>query len=247
MCNWFNDKMKGEDDWINNVWFSDEAHFHLDDYVSSKNCVFWGTEPLQDVLQQPLHSSKVTTWCAIISKTIIGPYWFEDDEGRTVTIIQENCRKVIRKVYESVSRRKEIVINQQWFVQDGSTPYTENTTLELLTQKFRDRVISQKTDNPWAAHSPDLKTCDFFLWGYLKEQFLCCKTQNIAGSKESNHKIYQSNPSGHVQESYWKRCNQVERMSEPLWCTYFPHLVNVKARTNCHKVKNGQEGLNSLK
>ena len=27
---WFNGKMEEKDDWINNVWFCDEAHFHFD-------------------------------------------------------------------------------------------------------------------------------------------------------------------------------------------------------------------------
>ena len=52
MCNWFNNKLEEDEDWINNFWFSDEAHFHLDDYANSKNCVFWGTELPQEVLQQ---------------------------------------------------------------------------------------------------------------------------------------------------------------------------------------------------
>ena len=133
MCNWFNNKMEEDENWINNVWFSDEAHFHLDGYVNSKNCVFGGAELPQEVLQQPLHSSKVTAWCAINSKTIIGPYWFEDDEGRTVTINQENYRIVIRKFYASISCWCGIFISQQWFTQDGATPHTANATLKLLT------------------------------------------------------------------------------------------------------------------
>lgn len=39
----------------------------------------------------------------------------------------------------------------------------------LLPQKFCDRVISPKTDNPWAAHFPDPKPCDIFFWGYSKD------------------------------------------------------------------------------
>ena len=54
-------------------------------------------------------------------------------------------------------------------MQDGATPHTANATLELLAQKFGDRVISRRTDNPWAAHSPDLNPYDFFLWGYAKD------------------------------------------------------------------------------
>lgn len=60
MCIWFNDKMEEDEDWIDDVWFSDEAHFHLDVYVNL-------------ILQRPLHSSKVAAWCAINSKTIVGP------------------------------------------------------------------------------------------------------------------------------------------------------------------------------
>ena len=84
MCNQFNNKKEEDEDLINNVWFSCEAHFHLDGYVNSKNCVFQGTELPQEVLQRPLHTSEVTAWCAINSKTIIGPQWFEDDDGRTI-------------------------------------------------------------------------------------------------------------------------------------------------------------------
>ena len=35
MCNWFNDKNEDNQDWIDKVWFTDEAHFHLDGYVNS--------------------------------------------------------------------------------------------------------------------------------------------------------------------------------------------------------------------
>ena len=67
-----NNKMEENEEWIDNGWFSDEAHFHLNGYINSNNNVYWGTSPPQEVLQRPLHSSKVTTWCAMNSKTIIG-------------------------------------------------------------------------------------------------------------------------------------------------------------------------------
>ena len=44
MCKWFSTKMEEEPDWINNVWFSDEAHFHLNGAVNNHNNRFWGTE-----------------------------------------------------------------------------------------------------------------------------------------------------------------------------------------------------------
>ena len=60
MCNWCNDKMEENQYWVDKVWFSDEAHSHLDGYINSKNNIFWRTAPPQKVLQWPLHFSKVT-------------------------------------------------------------------------------------------------------------------------------------------------------------------------------------------
>jgi len=35
---------------------------------------------------RPLHISKVTVWCTISSFGIIGPYFFEDEKERAVTV-----------------------------------------------------------------------------------------------------------------------------------------------------------------
>ena len=62
---------------------SDEAHFHLYGFVK-KILRYWSaTNPIK-LHERPLHSSKVTVWCAIFE--IIGPYFFEDDRERAVTV-----------------------------------------------------------------------------------------------------------------------------------------------------------------
>ena len=76
MCNWFADKIEEEPDFLDNVWFSDEAHFLRSGHVNSKNNVFWGTESPAEVLQRPLHSLKCTAWVAISKHGIIRPFWF---------------------------------------------------------------------------------------------------------------------------------------------------------------------------
>jgi hypothetical protein len=35
---------------------------------------------------------------------------------------------------------------------------------------FPARVISRRGNIEWAARSPDLNACNFFLWGYLKSK-----------------------------------------------------------------------------
>ena len=170
MCEWFNGKMEDDPEWIKNVWFSDEAHFHLDGIVSSHNYRFWGSDAPQDfIAQKPLHSVKVTAWCALSHRGIIGPYWFEDENERAVAVNQENYRATVCKFSTSLRRRRNIPYETQWFQQDGATPHTAVATRELLRAKFADRVISFRTQHIWAPHSPDLNPLDFFLWGYAKD------------------------------------------------------------------------------
>lgn len=42
MCQWFETKIEEDSDFLDNVWFSDEAHFSLCGHVNSKNSVFLG-------------------------------------------------------------------------------------------------------------------------------------------------------------------------------------------------------------
>lgn len=40
MCQWFNQMMEDDEKWVKNIWFLDEAHFHLDNEVNSPNFRF---------------------------------------------------------------------------------------------------------------------------------------------------------------------------------------------------------------
>ena len=49
MCQWFCDKIDAVSDFLDNVWFSDEAHFLLSGHVNSKNNIFGVAHPLSTV------------------------------------------------------------------------------------------------------------------------------------------------------------------------------------------------------
>ena len=89
MCEWFNKRLEHDPQWINQVWFSDEAHFHLNGVVNRQNFRYWGTEKPEEIAERLLHSPKCTAWCAISAVGLIGPFWFEDSDGDTVTITAE--------------------------------------------------------------------------------------------------------------------------------------------------------------
>ena len=161
--------IEGDQEWTSRIWFSDEAHFALNSAVNRRSNVYWGQNKTTEVSQMPLHSPKVTVWCAMSSNMVIGPFFFEDGQGNTVTVNQENYRSVLVKFVASL-RRRQVDLDNAWFQQDGATPHAAIETLRRLQQVFGDRVISRRTNHPWSPHSPDLNPLDFFLWGYMKNR-----------------------------------------------------------------------------
>lgn len=71
---------------LNHVLFSDETHFHLSGYVNKQNCRYWAAENSKLKHQRPLQSLKVTVWAAMSSQRIVGPYFFENENGQSVTV-----------------------------------------------------------------------------------------------------------------------------------------------------------------
>jgi len=161
MCDWFHEAMAAEPDFIEHLWFSDESHFSLDGYVNKKNTVFWGSEPPTHVIEKPLHSEKCTVWMAISCQGIIGPFFFEE-HGRTTTVNTERYVEVLKKMWTTMERRG-IDTSTEWFQQDGAPPHTAVASRQWLEDHFARRLISFRTANEWAPHSPDLSPADFFL------------------------------------------------------------------------------------
>ena len=170
---WFLRNCDDDSDFLHQIWFTDEANFHLDGRVNSQNFRFWSTDLPDVVAEAPLHSAKCTAFCAISSRGVIGPFWFEDSAGATVTVNAQRYRKVISRFWTALRRKMGGATQQldsQWFQQDGATAHTAGATRKWLRDRFGQRLISRGEVHSWPARSPDLTPCDFFLWGHRKDQ-----------------------------------------------------------------------------
>ena len=78
-------------------------------HVNSKNNIFWGTTPPEGCLQRPLHSVKCTAWVAISKHGLIGPFWFEDENQRSVTVNTERYLGVIKKFWTALGRSRGVM------------------------------------------------------------------------------------------------------------------------------------------
>ena len=50
---------------VNNLLMSDEAHFHFSGFINKQNFRYWSATNPTELHERPLHNSKVTAFCAI--------------------------------------------------------------------------------------------------------------------------------------------------------------------------------------
>ena len=172
---------------LENVLFTDEAHFHLNGHINKHNCRYWSTENPRLKHQKPLHSPKTTVWAAISAKGIIGPYFFENSQGKNVTVNSVEYVKMLREFLIPQLHQFEGYNSRTWMQQDGATCHTSNLTLPVVQEIFPNKLISRRGDIPWPPRSPDLTPCDFFLWGYLKSRVYHNKPTTISQLKDNIH------------------------------------------------------------
>ena len=154
--------MKNNSDLVNTLLISDGAHFHGSGYLNNHNCPYWVPNNTPELLR-PLHSVKVTVWCAVYSQGIIGPYFFGNKEGCTETVHAER-----HKVMPEIFLRSELRPRQKhflWFQQDGAPAHTTEISMQVLKTMFPGILVTSFGDITWPAHSYDLVVLDYFLWG----------------------------------------------------------------------------------
>lgn len=181
----FADEMLEKFSSFNNILFSDEAHFHLNGYVNRQNCRYWSDTNPKLKHEKPLHSPKVTVWAALSGRGIIGPYFYEDERSRPLTVNTERYVAMIQSFFEPALKDFSGFNQRSWFQQDGATCHTSNDSLAAIRKIFGNKLISKRGDINWPPRSPDLSTMDFFLWGYLKNKVYINNPQSIEQLKEN--------------------------------------------------------------
>lgn len=149
---WLKDQTAANPGFLDGVWFSDEAHFHLTGQVNTQNCRIWASAPPDTLLEVPLHSPRVTVWCAMSSTGIIGPFFFEDGNGCTQTVNKERYVRILERFWATVQEGSTSDGDEIWFQQDGATPHTSKMALQWLQERLGERIISRGTDTPWPPH-----------------------------------------------------------------------------------------------
>ncbi|GFX06826.1 DUF4817 domain-containing protein [Trichonephila clavipes] len=158
---WAQNEIAVVPDFHKRILFSDEAHFWLNGYVNKQNCRIWSEANPQVYVETPLHPEKLTVWCTLWAGGIIGPYFFKNDEGHTVTVNGDRYRAMITNFF--IPELNNHDVQELWFQQDGATCHTARATIDLLKDTFGDRLISRFGPVNWPPRSCDLTPLDYFL------------------------------------------------------------------------------------
>ena len=126
-----------------------------------------------EVVERTAFPEKVTIWCAISSHGILGPYFYEENGSRVKVNGVRYVDLLENKLYPDLSQfsfNHPHLTTDWWFMQDGARPHIVRPAQDFLASKFAIRTIGQHLGTHWPARSPDLTPCDFFLWGWVKDQ-----------------------------------------------------------------------------
>ena len=165
------------------IIFSDEAHFDLGEYVNKQNCHIWGTENPYPYIEKPTNLKRVTVWCGFWSTGIIGPFFFENEQGQAVTANGDRYRAMLNEFFFTKIEKEDI--GNIWFQQDGASCHTVIATLDVLSPVFQDCIISSRADVVWPPWSCDLTPLGYYLWGAVKDKYYADKPETIDALKDN--------------------------------------------------------------
>jgi len=121
-CQQITTNVNEDNEFLDKLWMSDEAHFHLTGYVNKQNYRYWADSNSKEVHERPLHSSKATLWCAVLSHRVIGPYFLENEERITMTVTSDRYVEMLQS-FVAPALNNFPQLHEAWFQKDGATSH----------------------------------------------------------------------------------------------------------------------------
>lgn len=148
---------------IRNVFWTDESSFSTVNLFNRKNCHYWATENPHKVRSIKIQGRRsVNVWCGIHRNKIIGPVFIDGRlTGASYLNLLEN--DIEEHIDEIPLMRRHTMVWQH----DGAPPHNVRAVTNFLNEKYP-LWIGRFGQINWPARSPDLNPLDFFLWGTLK-------------------------------------------------------------------------------
>lgn len=177
-------KVEENENFINNILFTDETSFSLHGSHNSQVTGYWSKENRH--LNSQTHTQypqKLNVWAGILNNTVVGPF-FIDGMLNAYKYLNMLNNDIIPTVHNANVNFEDI-----WYQQDGCPAHNARNVKEFLRNTFHDRIISRDCTISWPPRSPDLSPNDFFLWGYIKQKVYDTPHEGIGNLNDLRAKI----------------------------------------------------------
>jgi predicted DNA-binding protein (UPF0251 family) len=153
-----------DENFIKNILFSDESSFPRHGRHNPSVVRYWSRDNkhlTRNVRTQ--YPEKLNVWAGILGDNIIGPFVINGTLNgvRYLDLLRTQVIPAVTNI--------NVDFDAIWFQQDGCPAHNTRPVMEFLQNTFPGRVIAGKGTIKWPPRSPDLTPCDFFLWGYVKQ------------------------------------------------------------------------------
>lgn len=165
-CTLMIDNLDTDNNYFNNVLWSDECTFTRAGFFNTHNDHTWATEnPRVFKVTKTQYTFKVNVWAGIVGHRLIGPHIFDGNLNSAQYLdFLKNVLPVLLEDVDLATRRNLV------FQQDGAPPHSTNAVKDWLNTTFRQPWIGRNGPIPWPPRSPDLTPMDFYLWGHFKQE-----------------------------------------------------------------------------
>lgn len=163
-CETMVNKINVNENFLNNILFTDESSFSLHRKHNPSVVRYWSRENKHlSVAVRTQYPQKLNVWTGILGNHIIGPLIIDGNlNGNKYLELLEN--QIIPAV-----QNLPVNFDNIWFQQDGCPSHNKKTVITFLETTFPNHLIATRGMIKWPPRSPDLAPHDFFLWGCLKE------------------------------------------------------------------------------
>ena len=121
-----------------------------------------------------------------------------------------------RPFWATLGQRRGFQRDLQWLQLDGAFPHTALENRLWLEDKFDDQIVSLKTPNECAPHSPDLTPLDYFFGGTAKTMYMRISLLPLLTWKQTSHVTFGLSKKRCVEESW--------RISSVVWKCAFNRM-----------------------
>ena len=181
------EKVEYNNEYEENILWTDEAIFKLNGKVNIHNAITWAKTNPRKTVDRAYKKEGIMVWCGLLNDEIIGPYFFEQG-----TVTGKSYLGMLKRLWPYLqSSLDEDKIEEIIFQQDGAPSHYFHEVTEWLNNTFEDRWMGRGGPIPWPARSPDLTPLDFWLWGYLKGIVYAQSPKTIPDLKTSHIRCHQ--------------------------------------------------------